>query len=82
MRTVLLVLVAAVFFAGCVVQRSPITGQKRAYGYSWAEEIKIGQESDPQIVAQFGLYDDERLAAYVTRIGEAEIGRASCRERV
>ena len=79
MRTVLLVLVAAVFFAGCVVQRSPITGQKRAYGYSWAEEIKIGQESDPQIVAQFGLYDDERLAAYVTRIGEAVLAESHLR---
>ena len=25
--------------------------------------MQIGKESDPQIVAQFGLYDDDRLAA-------------------
>ena len=78
-RTVLLALVAAVLFSGCVVQRSPITGKKRAYGYSWAEEIQIGQEADPQIVAQFGLYDDERLSAYVTRIGEAVLAESHLR---
>ncbi len=78
-RAVLLALVAAVLFSGCVVQRSPITGKKRAYGYSWAQEIQIGQESDPQIVAQFGLYDDERLSAYITRIGEAVLAESHLR---
>ena len=78
-RTVLLALVAAVMFSGCVVQRSPITGKKRAYGYTWAQEIELGRESDPQIVAQFGLYDDERLSAYVTRIGEAVLAESHLR---
>jgi predicted Zn-dependent protease len=79
LRTLLLGVVAAVLFSGCVVQRSPITGNKRAYGYTWAQEIQIGRESDPAIIAQFGLYDDAQLSAYVTRIGEAVLAESHLR---
>ena len=79
LRTALVVVLATVLFAGCTVSRSPITGKKRLYGYSWAQEVQIGKESDPQIVAQFGLYDDDRLAAYVTRIGEAVLAESHLR---
>ena len=52
------------------MEESLVTGRKRAYGYSWQQEVQIGQESDQAIVAQYGLYDDPELAAYVTRLGE------------
>lgn len=65
-----LTLVALFLLQGCAVSVSPVTGNKRAYAYSWQEEIAIGQEADPQIVAQFGEYDDPQMAAYVTRIGQ------------
>ena len=68
---IVLILVASLFLLdGCAVQKSPITGKKRAYGYTWAQEVQIGRESDPQIVAQFGLVDDQSLQNYVERIGE------------
>lgn len=53
----------------CVVQRSPVTGKKRAYGYSWEEELKIGEEADQQIQQQYGVYQDEEVLNYVKDIG-------------
>lgn len=58
------------FQTACVMQKNPISGQKRAYGYSWEEEVKLGQQSDKQIVAQYGLLQDEDLAAYVDSLGQ------------
>lgn len=52
------------FVSSCVVQESAITGSKRAYAYSWDQEIQIGSEVDHEIVAQFGLYHDEALNSY------------------
>ena len=66
-----LVILMMVPLSGCVsMEESLVTGRKRAYGYSWAQEVQIGQESDQAIVAQYGVYDDPQLAAYVTRLGE------------
>lgn len=65
-----LVLIVALLFSACSVQRSPITGSKRAYGYSWEQEVQIGKEADQQIQQQYGVYDDEELQEYVGRIGQ------------
>lgn len=56
----------------CVsLQESPVSGKKRAYAYSWAQEVQMGKEYDPQIVAEFGLVTDTGLSQYVTAVGEA-----------
>lgn len=66
-----LVILLGMPLAGCVsMEQSLVTGRKRAYGYTWQQEVQIGQESDQAIVAQYGLYDDPELSAYVTRLGE------------
>jgi len=65
--------------SGCVVQRSPVSGKQRAYGYSWAQEEQIGREADPEIVAQYGLYDDPELAAYVDSLGIVVLGASHLR---
>ncbi len=56
---------------GCAASTNPISG-RRAFNYAWspAEEIRIGQEADPQIVAQYGLYDNVSLAEYVDSLGQ------------
>ncbi len=54
----------------CAIQKSPITGKKRVYRYSWQQELQIGRESDPVIVSEYGVYDDEEVAAYVVSVGE------------
>jgi predicted Zn-dependent protease len=64
---------------GCSIGRSPVTGQRRAYGYSWAQERKIGQEADEQITAAYGLYDEEELASYVETIGQRVLEHSDMR---
>jgi predicted Zn-dependent protease len=70
-RLFILSAIFSVVLAGCVVSRSPITGNKRAYGYTWQQEIELGRESDQQILAQYGTYDDPGLLAYVDSLGQA-----------
>lgn len=65
-----IVVLLIVSSAGCVVQKNPVSGNKRAYAYSWEEEVQIGKEADSQIIAQYGLYDDEQMTSYVSRIGQ------------
>ncbi len=49
---------------------NPVTGKSEFSLMSESQEISIGRESDPQIVATYGLYDDARLAAYVDSVGQ------------
>lgn len=65
--------------AACAMSTSPVTGRQRAYAYSWAEEVKLGQESDREIVDEYGVYPDPALTAYVTRVGEGVLARSHLR---
>jgi len=53
--------------AGCAV--NPATGQRQLSFMSEAQEIQMGREADPDIVASMGLYPDEDLQAYVQELG-------------
>lgn len=68
-RNGVLVLLLGLLASFCVVQRSPVTGSKRAYGYSWEKEKEIGKEADQQVQQQYGTYDNEQVANYVKGIG-------------
>lgn len=57
-------LVLLLFTSSCVVQESAISGTKRAYAYSWDQEVQIGNEVDEEIVGQYGIYRDEGLNSY------------------
>lgn len=66
--------------AGCVsVERSLVSGRKRAYGYTWQQEVQLGKEADQSIIVQYGLYDDKELEAYITRIGEELLAKSHLR---
>lgn len=54
----------------CSIQTNPVTGKSRLLAYSWSQEIEIGREVDKEIVAEFGLYDDEAVSEYVYNIGK------------
>src|SRR5690625_3405169 len=56
--------------ASCVVQENPVTGNKRAFAYSWDQEVQIGGEADQEIAAEFGIYEDSELRVYVIRLSE------------
>jgi predicted Zn-dependent protease len=61
-------LVALLLSAACAV--NPVTGHRQVSLMSESQEISMGKEADPQIVAEYGLYDDPALAAYVDAVGQ------------
>lgn len=69
-RNGLLLLLVGLLASFCVVQRSPVTGSKRAYGYSWDKEKQIGKEANQQVQQQYGVYDNEQVSNYVKDIGQ------------
>lgn len=74
-----LVLITIILVA-CVTERSPVTGKRRAYGFSWAQELKMGQEADKQVIQEFGLYNDPELQAYVQRVGQGVLSKSDLRD--
>ncbi len=61
--------VCVCFFITCA--RNPVTGKRQVVFTSEEQEIAMGKEADPQIVAQYGLYDDKALQAFITEKGKA-----------
>ncbi|MBC7915535.1 MAG: M48 family metalloprotease [Pyrinomonadaceae bacterium] len=50
---------------------NPVTGKKQVVLMSEAQELSIGKEADPQIIAQYGLYEDKGLQDFITQKGKA-----------
>ena len=69
----------AVLISACAMSVDPLTGQRGVFGYSWQDEIRIGGEADAEISAQYGIYDDSELNAYITRIGESVLAQSHLR---
>ena len=64
----------ALIIIGC--SRNPVTGKRMLSFMSEEKELKIGAESDPSIVAQYGIYDDKNMANFITKKGK-EMGKVS-----
>ena len=75
----LLLLLIILDCAACTVSRNPISGRRRAYGYSWQQERQLGAEADQQIVQQMGVYENPDLQAYVERVGQEVLERSHLR---
>ncbi len=56
------------FFNNCA--RNPVTSKRQVVLMSEAQEIAMGKEADPQIIAQYGLYDDKALQSFITEKGK------------
>ena len=65
-----------ILFSSCA--RNPVTGKKEVMLMSESQEIALGQQSDPAIIAQFGLYQDDELQAFINEKGK-EMGLISHR---
>ncbi len=50
--------------------RNPVTGKSQLVFMSEAQEIAMGQEADPQIIAQFGLYEDSSIQRFIAEKGK------------
>ncbi|NGP76131.1 M48 family metalloprotease [Balneolaceae bacterium YR4-1] len=69
-KAALPLVIVSFIITACVVQQSAITGDRRAYGYSWEQEKQIGRDADQQIQQQYGIYDNDELERYVENIGQ------------
>ena len=49
--------------------RNPVTGKKQVVLMSEKQEIAMGKEADPQIIAHFGLYDDSTMQRFIKAKG-------------
>lgn len=45
--------------------RNPVTGKREALVMSEEREIALGTSYDPQVVASFGLYDDDKIQNFI-----------------
>ena len=62
-----LVLVTSLLIPGCAT--NPVTGKRQLSLISEESEIQMGQQYDPQVVAEFGIYDDPQLQSFLTEKG-------------
>ncbi len=51
--------------------RNPVTGKKEIMLMSEGQELAMGQQSDPAIIQQYGLYDDQILQDFINEKGKA-----------
>ena len=75
-RNILFSIFGILLLVSC--SRNPVTGKKEVMLMSEGQEIAMGQESDPAIVAEFGLYENPALQNLLARKG-AEIAAISHR---
>jgi len=59
---------ALILFAGCAV--NPVTGQQDLVLMSEQDEISLGRNTHPQVLQEYGTYDDPALTAYVQQVGD------------
>jgi predicted Zn-dependent protease len=67
---------ATIVLYACSV--NPVTGKKELMLVSEAQELAMGQQSDPSIIANYGLYDDKVMQAFINEKGK-EMGAISHR---
>jgi len=67
-RQLLIFLVVLFLPFGC--SRNPVTGKREFSLMSESQEIAMGQQADPSIVAQFGLYQDDNLQKFINARGQ------------
>jgi predicted Zn-dependent protease len=62
----------------CSCAVNPVTGKRQLMLMSEAQEIQMGKEYDPQVIASFGEYKNDKLLAFVQGRG-TEMGKISHR---
>ncbi len=65
----ILLFVLVVLLSSC--SRNPVTGKREVMLMTEGQEIALGIESDPQIVAAYGLYQDDKIQTFIQEKGKA-----------
>ena len=73
-----LCLSTAVLIPGCATVKNPVTGKMERTVMDERSEMAEGAKAHPQILAEFGEYNDPKLQAYVNEVGQ-RLAKASHR---
>ena len=73
------ILTAFFFLASCA--KNPVTGKREVMFMSEQQEVALGKQYDPTIVASYGLYEDEKLQKFINDKGQ-EMARISHRPQL
>ena len=63
-------ILAAALLAGCATVVNPVTGREERTVMDEAAEIAEGRKAHPQVLAEYGRYDNARVQAYVNELGQ------------
>jgi len=63
-----IVVALMVWAVSCAI--NPVTHKRELMLLSAADEVAMGQQTDPQVIRTFGQYEDADLARYVTALGK------------
>ena len=61
--------ILTLFFLMAACSVNPVTGKKEVMFLSEENEIALGKQSDPQITAMYGLYEDEKMQQFINAKG-------------
>src|SRR5688572_24980686 len=64
------VLLIALLAASCATVVNPVTGRSERTVMDEAAEIAEGKKAHPQVLAEYGSYNNPRLQAYVNEVGQ------------
>lgn len=64
-------IIICTFLVAFACARNPVTGKREISMMSTEQEIAIGKESHPSVVATMGLYEDKNLQAFMNEKGKA-----------
>ena len=68
MQKFILFIVLLIIISSCA--RNPVTGKRELMLMSESQEIALGKEADPSIVAEYGLYENPALQAFINEKGK------------
>lgn len=63
-----IIALSALLFSTCAT--NPVTGKKEFMLVSESQEIAMGKEYDPQVVATYGVYPDSAINHYISQLGK------------
>jgi predicted Zn-dependent protease len=69
-KTVFILCFSLILLSVCCAV-NPVTGKRELSLISERDEIALGKQTDAEISAQYGVYDDSALLAYVQRVGQS-----------
>lgn len=72
----LTLLITMTILHACAV--NPVTGKREVMLVSEAQELAMGQQADPGIIASYGLYQDEKMQNFISEKGK-QMGKISHR---